>query len=406
MDRRDFLKGAAATGPSALLFSASIAAAAGQAEGAEDGSQSGEALKELRDTLAELEKGFHGPAWRLSGPGEIAEGRRYLAHSLQHALEAWLEPDADYPVFVRFETPEKKLLGDNPDAVYFTTPVSAEHEYRIRGNLADATYTSFTVERKSAAGGGSGRIGATLNDTEFEAKRDGSYEIVVSAQKRSGNWLRLDPDAVSMTTRHYYEREKSIAGDRLHHIPIMIENSDVMPPRPAPTDASIAAGVRRVTAFLKGTVVPPGVGVKMPRWVSTVPNELPAPLRDDSNQEVGFAAKDNVYSMAPFLLGPGQALVIRGRYPKCRFASVVLWNRFMQTFDYTTRQVSLNRRQTKLEPDGSFKIVVAGSDPGVPNWIDTEGHAMGQIFWRFQLPEEDIEPLTTQLVPLAKAREA
>jgi hypothetical protein len=51
----------------------------------------------------------------------------------------------------------------------------------------------------------------------------------------------------------------------------------------------------------------------------------------------------------------------------------VLWNRFMQTYDYAHRRVSLNRKQTKLERDGSFRIVIAHSDPGVPNWIDAEG---------------------------------
>ena len=45
----------------------------------------------------------------------------------------------------------------------------------------------------------------------------------------------------------------------------------------------------------------------------------------------------------------------------------------MQTGDYLHRQVSLNRKQTKPEPDGSFRIVVAAEDPGVPNWLDTEG---------------------------------
>jgi hypothetical protein len=146
------------------------------------------------------------------------------------------------------------------------------------------------------------------------------------------------------------------------------------------------------------------VGAQTPGWVSTVPNQLPAPKRDKSNEEIGFAAVDNVYSMAPFVVKPGEALVMRGRYPKCRFANVVLWNRFLQTFDYMNpeRRVAINRAQTRLEEDGSFKIVIAHDDPGVPNWIWTEGRPFGQIFWRFLLPEEDIEPITTKTVPLAE----
>lgn len=414
MDRRDFLKGAAGSGAGMLMlagFAGSAARArADSHEGGEPdtGSESAQALDELRDTLAEVEAGFRDPAWRLQSEQDHAEARRYLMHTLHHAVEAWFEPTPAHPAFKLFVTPEKKLLGDNPDARYHTTPVSAAHGYRIRGNLADATYTSFTVEIGTADGNNSRRVGATLNDTEFATEDDGSYEIVASADPHEGNWLRLDPDAGSITVRHYYEREQCIAADRLHHVPITIEVLDELPPQGVPTDASVAAGLRRVANFVRSTVQPPQPGAEAPAWVSVVPNRLPAPKREKSNEEVGFAAVDNVYSMAPFLLKPGEALVIRGRFPRCRFANVVLWNRFLQTFDYThpRRKVSLNRMQTVLEDDGSFKMVLAHEDPGVPNWLWTEGRPFGQIFWRFLLPEEDIAPLETKVVPLAEATRA
>ena len=105
--------------------------------------------------------------------------------------------------------------------------------------------------------------------------------------------------------------------------------------------------------------------------------------------------------MAPWFLKPDEALVMRGRWPECRFANVVLWNQLMQTLDYRFRRVSFNRKQTTLEEDGSFKIVLAHQDPGVPNWLDTEGRMLGLIFWRFQLAEGPIEPVTTEVVKLA-----
>ena len=87
-------------------------------------------------------------------------------------------------------------------------------------------------------------------------------------------------------------------------------------------------------------------------------------------------------------------------------ANVVLWNRNTHTFDYRFRRVSLNRKQTRLEADGSFKIVHAASDPGVPNWLETEGRASGSVFWRFLLPEEEIAPLDARVVKLADAKTA
>jgi hypothetical protein len=32
---------------------------------------------------------------------------------------------------------------------------------------------------------------------------------------------------------------------------------------------------------------------------------------------------------------------------------------------------------------------VAHRDPGEPDWLDTEGHGLGIVFWRILLPEEE-----------------
>ena len=47
-----------------------------------------------------------------------------------------------------------------------------------------------------------------------------------------------------------------------------------------------------------------------------------------------------------------------------------------------------------LEPDGSFRAVVAERDPGAPNWIETTGENTGTIFVRVILPEAAVTPLT------------
>ncbi len=414
MDRRDFLtRSATSLGVLAATELLAPHAAHATPEGAalaasSDGSEAGTALQELRDVLGNLEASFATDAWGLRGPLDQAEVRRLVMFHLHHGIEVYFEPSPERPAWKRFVTPEKKLLGDNPDAIYYATPVAAAQRYRIRGNIAGATYTSFTVEVGGGDGGNPTGLGATLNDGEFEIAPDGGYEIVASAEKpERGNWLRLDPGASSLSTRHYYEREISIAADQLHHIPLAIDRLDLSAPPPPPSDASVAAGIRRVAQFLRTSVYParrdPAL---LPPWVSLVPNQFPRPKKDDSNTKVGFAAKDNVYSMAPFVLAEGEALVIRGRFPKCRFANVVLWNRHTHSFDYRYRQISLNRKQTQLEPDGSFKIVLAARDPGVPNWLDTEGRPSGSVFWRFLLPEGEIAPLEATLVKIENVKGA
>ncbi|MBK6738433.1 MAG: hypothetical protein IPG64_11165 [Haliea sp.] len=96
-----------------------------------------------------------------------------------------------------------------------------------------------------------------------------------------------------------------------------------------------------------------------------------------------MAAYDAHYSMAHFFIGPDEALWCHGRWPECRFGNVCLWNRFQQTLDYRSRSVCRwTRAQTLLEADGSFRMIVAHTDPGHPNWLDTEGTiCSGLVFW-------------------------
>jgi hypothetical protein len=52
-----------------------------------------------------------------------------------------------------------------------------------------------------------------------------------------------------------------------------------------------------------------------------------------------------------------------------------------------------------LEDDGSFRIVLSHQNPGVPNWLDTEGRPFGLVFWRYMLP---IGPITTPAAAVVK----
>jgi hypothetical protein len=111
-------------------------------------------------------------------------------------------------------------------------------------------------------------------------------------------------------------------------------------------------------------------------------------------------AVDIFYSMGRWDLGPDDALVMRGSIPPSRFTNVMLWNRHMQTLEYVHRRSSLNSAQIAYEPDGSYTVVVAHRDPGVPNWLDTGGHRVGTIFWRYLLPETDPTIAACEVVPV------
>ena len=128
-----------------------------------------------------------------------------------------------------------------------------------------------------------------------------------------------------------------------------------------------------------------------------MPHVFPPPVRPGAH---ALAAADAAYSMAPYLLGPDDALVMSARWPRCRCANVSLWNRQLQTFDYLRHPVSLNRAQTVIDQDDAVTMVIAHRDPGVSNWLSTEGRPFGLVFWRFMLPDGPIDTPTAQVVPV------
>jgi hypothetical protein len=319
---------------------------------------------------------------------------------LEGGLYLMFDTDPQRPFFRRIVSRTRKMLGDNADAIYYTAPVQADRAYRVTGNMAGSVYLSFTVEMNTDDGGYSTQTAGVLRDDDFDIAADGSFEVFFGGAARNANWLALEPGASELIVRCYFEEPEAVAADPNRHVPLTIEPLEPVPPPPPWDDASVAAAWRRVVHFVRGrTLDQPKPGERVqPTWVSTTPNVFPPPELPGS---FAFAASDAAYSMAPYALAPDEALVMTGRWPKCRFANVAVWNRYLQTYDYAHRPAGRNRANTTLEADGSFRIVIAHEDPGLPNWIDTEGRPFGMVFWRFFLPEGDVETPGAEVVKFA-----
>jgi hypothetical protein len=151
----------------------------------------GAALAEIDAKYISAEKGMHSSA-------ERAAGRYLVANALQHGFQCWFDVDPARPLFHRWLSPTKKMLGDNPDAVYYGAICDPSGTFRIRGNLHGACYTSFSVEAAAQDGHLSKGVISTLNDDEFDVESDGSYEIIASPEPQPRNWLKLAPDAGSL----------------------------------------------------------------------------------------------------------------------------------------------------------------------------------------------------------------
>ncbi len=359
------------------------------------------ALKELIALLTEIDEKWVGPDWNLHSADDVVGAHRALMHMLEGGLVSMFEFDAGAPDFRRIVTPSRKVSGDNGDAIYFDAPVRPDLSYRVRGNMQGAVYFSATVEIGTDNGGMATNTAGVINDNDMDIDAAGNFKILLGGPGQSRNWLPLPEGASRITTRHYYENAVCAAADPAAEPLMQIEVLGNVPPPAVPNDASVSAGIRRVAQALRDRTLgqPSMSAAKQPPFVAITPNQLPKPVPPG---DFGLAAVDAHYAMAPFFIGPDEALVITGRWPACRFASLNLWNRHQQTFDYSNRTVSLNRTQTQLETDGTFRIIIAHEDPGLPNWLDSEKRPFGMMFWRYFLAEGDVETPQCTVVKLAE----
>lgn len=364
-----------------------------------------ESYRQLLATLQEIDERYLSEERHITSSDDITEGHRLVLHALQSAVDLFLESNPDRPQFKRLISPSRKHTGDNPDVVYYHAIISCEHDLVIRGHRADETYLSFTVYG-STNGVWSESITAEINHNEMQFEADGSYEIILSRERQPGNWLPLRDDSFQVVSRHYYENPEPAGAALFPAARPVLERLNRGVPVPRKDAATIQTAIQNMTRYMRMmTLEKMNIGGNtMPDWFSRVPNTMGPPRLWDQGDGGGNGTGYIAYAAGFFLLEPGQALVIEGRMPECEHGSVVLTNRYLQSLDYREHRICLNRSNMLMDSDGGFRVVIAAEDPGVANWLHTEGRSSGIAYWRFMLPEGDIEPLHSRVVAIEELR--
>lgn len=340
------------------------------------------AFRDVLAGLSEIEQ-------RLAARDDLDEATRlesylWLFSILHVGLLGQVWSDPGRPSFADIVGPYLKWGGDNADAFYQYVTLDPARTYRVWGQRGDAAYLSITVYGGPNDGRYSERIVGSLNDREFPVAGDGSFELWISPAEQAGPTIRLEPDAVCALTRDYLA--DPVNGRRAVW---RIEVADP-PAKPPVTDADLARRLTAAGTWVRdqAAIVPIGLGT---------PNHIDEPYPVPT-ATFGWAAGDAAYAMGSFALAADEVLLIRGRSPECAFWNLCLWNQFLHTYDYAYDRVTINGEQVIHEPDGTWEIAIAARDPGHPNWVSTQGHDTGRIWFRWFLPAETPAQPTTTVV--------
>ena len=308
-----------------------------------------------------------------------AEGFRYLSRVARMALGQFVEmSDPLAPTFRRTADETMKLACDNPDSYYLMTSISGDHTYRIRGRKGSVPYMSLS----SYYGGyGSGRAGCggTLESANLEIAADGTFEVIVSTKQHAGNWLPMDPETNQMIVRQTHDDRtvESIYELEIERIGAAGE--------PAPLDAAkFHDGLLASSQYVRTCA---NLFADWTESYAEHPNELV--VRDVSGAQGDPAL---FYYQGYWSLGDGEALVIRATPPKCDYWNFQLNNYWLESLDYRFHKIDINHRQAQMAPDGSFQLVVAHRDPGLPNWLQTAGHQHGTMGLRWVNAKQHPKP--------------
>jgi len=100
---------------------------------------------------------------------------------------------------------------------------------------------------------------------------------------------------------------------------------------------------------------------------------------------------------------PDEALVIEATPPDCDYWNFQLTNHWLESLDYRSFKIHVNKHTAVYADDASVQVVVAHEDPGHPNWLNTCGHRQGGMCWRWIRASEHPQP-RTRVVKLESLR--
>ena len=322
-------------------------------------------------------------------PFDRAEGLRYVTRLARHFLKTTVE-EAD-PRAAILSTESPKIGLDNPDYVYCGARLSARFEYRIRGNMGDASMLGI-----GAFSGGLGTPEGLVRDgyltsDELELEPDGSFEIAVSREERPGNWLPMTERTNSLNIRQTLL-------ERQHQTPAPVELVRVdAGESPGPLDPErFLAGLARAGAMVAG------VTDQFLGWTRSFQEHVheirpidPALLR------VAQGDPNTQYHYSYWELGEDEAFVIDLQPPECEYWNLQIGNHWLESLDFLHHRTHVNHHTAVKGADGTVRIVIACQDHGVPDWLDTGGHRRGALALRWVGAEETPDP-RTRVVPLAE----
>ena len=327
-----------------------------------------------------------------------AEGWRYLSRLARVALEMHVEyADPDWPGFIKPSHETVKIGADSPDNLYLSARIDGRCQYRVSGTRGTVSALNFATK----SGGYANRDGRMDGNGFIDAKRmafdaDGRFELILSQTRQPGNWLAMNEHTNQLLVRQTFL-------DRATEQPaqLSIERLGTNEP-PQPLDpVTLHENLQRAASFVENTARIFADWAQL--FQSQEPNSLPP--RDQAMFQAAGGDPNIYYYHGCWRLAPDEALLVElARIPACDFWNFQVDNYWMESLDYRYHRIHHNQHSAQPDAHGGVTLVVAHRDPGHPNWLETTGHELGTMCFRWIGAQELVHP-QTRVVKLAELLE-
>ena len=349
-----------------------------------------DAWREVCDRLARLGEEVLADPFPSAGADRVDA----VAHVAEQAL-CWISwsvfhADPRRPFFHRQNDLITQWGGPNADNIYRHARIDTARRYRIRGRMNSCDDFMLAIRCGFMHQPKWGTV-HEVSAHELGIGKGDEFELLLGGEPQPGRWVPLPEGAIMASFREYY---LDWDADDPAFMTIECLDDDVDAPAPRLGGDDLAARLQDAIA---------GVEHSVRNWNSYLNDHRAAGVDNvmatPHKVSKGLAAAR--YAFCFWNLADDEALVLETTVPDAHYWSFQLYE--MGTYelvDMVEHQSSLNQRQVSVDADGKIRIVIAGRDPGVANWLDTAGRRVGQFTFRFFWSNADPE-FTARVVKLA-----
>ncbi|WP_313808432.1 DUF1214 domain-containing protein [Sphingobium sp.] len=266
------------------------------------------------------------------------------------------------------DVPSARMGGDNPDNVYRVAGIGHGHRYVLKGKPAGPVAPSISLTL--VANWGTSMTVQTLMYDELDLAADGSFEITIDDQPANG---RKNHMTTVEDVRFLFVRDSLSDWARQSPLDLQIQCLDPGPTALTEEQLATEAAKRMIEE------------VPLYFWFSRMfsalkPNTLLVP---DGRAAFGGLVRQTS-SRGNIVLADDEAFVATYDPAGAHYSAVALHDWWFRSIDAHRILSSTTTDMAVRNGDGTVTVVVAPHDPGVANWIDTNGLHHVQFLVRWQ----------------------